>query len=272
VWNTTVRPIQEGYDLRPAPLPPSVLYEWFKAKTTRYLTANKHALTWDMLKWDYSHRAHSILKHLTILEITDDLAPRENELLGKLLNVTASLEHFRAPRARFIVPWLSDWNCFKLRSLDVGLYGSAPYISKLFWKVLCPALRQLCIRCESVHLGQLVGYPEHAGTASKESKAVPASSKRFPDHLKDLSVLLRQLDTLKIYTDAIPGIVTGDEFEYLRQSMDGERNLPYLASMVFVYRSSPKKDDYRDVVEALEEIRPGVEFRFIERFTTDGSL
>jgi hypothetical protein len=226
-----------------------------------------------MLKWDYSHRAHTILQHLTILEVADDLAPREKELLGKLLSETHCLEHFRAPRARFIVPWLSDWNCFKLRSLDVGLSGSAPDISKLFRKVLCPALRQICIRCESVHLGQPVEYPEHVGAASsKESKAVPASPKRFPDYLKGLCVLLSQLETLRVYTDAIPGIVTGDEFEYLRQSQDGERNLPYLASMVFVYRSSPKKDYYHDVVEALEEIRPGVEFRFIERFTTDEAL
>ncbi|KAG0351058.1 hypothetical protein BG005_009440 [Podila minutissima] len=155
--------------------------------------------------------------------------------------------------------------------MDVGLYDT-PYISQLFRKALCPALRQLCIRCESVHLGQLVAYPAHAVAASsKELKAVPASPKRFPNYLKDL-VRLRQLETLKIHVDNIPRIVTGDEFEYLRKPPDKTGELPYLASMVFVYRSSPMKDFYGDVVEVLEAIRPGVEFKFIERFTTDGSL
>lgn len=56
------------------------------------------------------------------------------------------------------------------------------------------------------------------------------------------------------------------------QPKGGRCFLPLLTSMVFVYCSYPIKNDYRDVVEALEEIRPGVEFRFIELFTADGPL
>jgi len=100
---------------------------------------------------------------------------------------------------------------------------------------------------------------------------VAAPPKRIPDRLKELCAL-RNLEMVKIYTETIPGIVAGSDFEYLRLPLDRQRGLPYLASMVFVYRASPMKNDYRDVLKALEEFRPGVEFRFIEQCTTDGAL
>ncbi|KAF9026674.1 hypothetical protein BGZ52_006272 [Haplosporangium bisporale] len=83
---------------------------------------------------------------------------------------------------------------------------------------------------------------------------------------------LEILDMVKIYTNTIPSIVAGSGFEYLRQSLDRQQDLPYLASLVFVYRASPMKNDYHDVVKALEEFRPGVKFRFIKRCTTDEAL
>ncbi|KAF9391423.1 hypothetical protein CPB97_006710 [Podila verticillata] len=70
----------------------------------------------------------------------------------------------------------------------------------------------------------------------------------------------------------MPGIVAGSDFEYLTQPLDRQRDLLYLALLVFVYRESPMKNDYHDVVKILEEFRPGVEFRFIEQCTTDEAL
>ncbi|KAG0029403.1 hypothetical protein BGZ81_003841 [Podila clonocystis] len=366
VWNTTVRPVTEGYNSQA--LPP-VLYEWFIAKETHYISVSMEALS--SFTPRYCMRACSILHHITILEITDTLVQQEVTLVGELLSLTPCLEHFRALGARFhitefhprqwvhsyktnrerriearesgqkdLLPahqasrcnvmeytqrarggkmamnWTSYWNCFNLRSLDLGIYGDVPDISLLFrylW-LHCPLLRHLRIRCKSLQVGQLIEYPEpgnYEDTASMNSNnpaVVGASPKRFPNHLKDLRGL-ELLETVKIYTESIQGIVAGTDFEFLRRPLDmrsqdqrrcehraakrpsklakelvgtiyedyeGDDDiavtLPFLTSIVFVYRSSPMKDFYGDVMEALVEIRPGVEFRFIEQFTTDGSL
>ncbi|KAI9236849.1 MAG: hypothetical protein BYD32DRAFT_417816 [Podila humilis] len=365
VWNTTVRPIKQGYDSRP---PPPVLYEWFVAKETRYLSACMEALTFDGTR--YYRRARDLLGYLTILEITDALVLQEVHLLSQLLSLTPCLEHFRAARARLYITdlrqknWVHEyktnrerrmiakekgrkdlspahqasrrnvmeyvqsvreskvamhmsdyWRCLNLRSLDLGIYGDAPNTSRLFtylW-LHCPVLRHLCIRCESVQMGQLIQYPEHgsrdlAWTNSDDWAVQRALPQRFPNHLQDLRGL-ELLETVRIYTDSIRGILAGSDFEFLRRPLDmrsqdqrqyeqraakhaprgakevagtiyeddeGDDDtavvLPFLTSVVFVYRSSPMKEDYRDVVEALEEIRPGVEFKFIERFTTDESI
>ncbi|KAG0313179.1 hypothetical protein BG000_005972 [Podila horticola] len=228
------------------------------------------------------------------------------------------LEHMQSAReGKLAMNWSNYWQCLNLRSLELGIYGEAPDTSRLFrylW-LHCPVLRHLSIRCESIQMGQLVEYPEpenHGDTASLNSNdlamVVGASPKRFPNHLRDLRGL-EMLETVKIYTKSIQGIVAGDDFEFLGRPLDMRRQdqrqceqraskhlprvtkelmgtiyeddegdddiavvLPFLTSIVFVYCSSPMKEDYRDVTEALAEIRPGVEFRFIERFTFDGSL
>ncbi|KAF9197427.1 hypothetical protein BGZ59_005448 [Podila verticillata] len=162
-------------------------------------------------------------------------------------------------------------------------------------------------------MGQFIQYPEHgsrdlAWTNNDDWAVQRALPQRFPNHLQDLRGL-ELLETVRIYTDSIRGILAGSDFEFLRRPLDmrsqdqrqyeqraakhaprgakevagtiyeddeGDDDtavvLPFLTSVVFVYRSSPMKEDYRDVVEALEEIRPGVEFKFIERFTTDESI
>lgn len=172
----------------------------------------------------------------------------------------------------------NHWQCYNLRSLDVGLVHASD-TSRLFtylWQH-CPLLRHICIRCE-LHC----------------SKDMP----RFP--LKDLRGL-EQLETVMIYIHDIRGVVTGSEFEFLRRPIDGKQSrckrtrppatstrrtiyeddsgdddttvaLPCLMSMVFVYRSPFLKAEYRRLVETLEEMRPEVEFRFIEQCTIDGAL
>ncbi|KAF9197922.1 hypothetical protein BGZ59_005018, partial [Podila verticillata] len=105
VWNTTVRPIKQGYDSRP---PPPVLYEWFVAKETRYLSACMEALTFDGTR--YYRRARDLLGYLTILEITDALVLQEVHLLSQLLSLTPCLEHFRAARARLYITDLRQKN------------------------------------------------------------------------------------------------------------------------------------------------------------------
>ncbi|KAG0357644.1 hypothetical protein BG005_003291 [Podila minutissima] len=227
------------------------------------------------------------------------------------------MDHVQSAReGKMARNWSHYWQCLNLQSLDLSIYGETPDISRLFtylW-LHCPVLRNLCIRCESVQMGQLIEYPEpgsHGDTASTKSNDLAAagtSPKRFPNHLRDLRGL-ELLETVKIYTESIQGIVAGADFEFLRRPLDmrsqdqrqceqravklppkvnkevigtiyeddeGDDDiavvLPFLTSIVFVYRSSPMKDDYRDVVDALEEIRPGVEFRFMEQFTSDGSL
>ncbi|KAF9383873.1 hypothetical protein CPB97_006153 [Podila verticillata] len=197
---------------------------------------------------------------------------------------SAIMRHIQKAREGKVRVGGTHWQCYNLRSLDVGLCHASdtPRLFTYLWQH-CPLLRHLRVRCKSVQMGQ-----------SHYHNATPL----FP--LRDLRGLA-QLETVTIYTDNIHGVSTGSEFEFLRRPINGKQSrckktrpppmdtrrtiyeddcgdddtavvLPCLMSMVFVFRSSIHKTDYRKVVETLEGMRPGVEFRFIERSTIDGAL